>query len=75
MFVHGGGLKHNITITVSLIITKDNQKWIHFLRRTNSFTENALIYTYLLLLKYKLTMFLKLLKLKGKWLNPETNET
>ena len=47
MFVHGGGLKHNITIPVSLIITKDNQKWIHFLRRTNSFTENALIDIYL----------------------------
>ena len=63
--MHDGGLKHNITITVSTIIINDNQKWILFLRKTKRFTENALIYTCLLLLKYKLTLkFLKLFKLK-----------
>ena len=31
MFVHGGGVNHNIAIIVSITI-KDNLKWIQFFR-------------------------------------------
>ena len=31
--MHSGGVKHSIAITFSITINKDNQKWIHFLRK------------------------------------------
>ena len=71
---------YNTTITVTIVITKDNQKWIHFLRKNLRKVNKEINRKYLGIYlpnadKIQINSFLKLFQLKSMWLNPETNET
>ena len=71
---------YNTTITVTIVITKDNQKWIHFLRKNLRKVNKEINRKYLRIYlpnaaKIQINSFLKLFQLKSMWLNPETNET